>query len=98
MLACSHSNRNNMLSPSCGRRASGDSGQGAEQEQEAGDAVPVQEEVGVRRGAGPYRGGEDGTSSARSASFQTPKILPLRLLTDAMFVPTVCAHTTTHTD
>lgn len=98
MLACCHSNRNTMLSPPCGCRAPGGAGQGAEQEQEVGDAVPVQEEVGVRRGAGPHRGGEDGTSSARSASFQTPKILPLRLLlTDPMFVP-MCSHNYTHTD
>lgn len=54
------------------------SGQRAEQEQEAGVVVPLQEEVGLGGGAGSDRGGEDGDASARPSCVQTQKILPLR--------------------
>ncbi len=62
----------------CGLSISGDSGQRAEQEQEVGVAVSLQEEVGLSGGARSHRGGEDGVSSAHPSCFQTQKILPLR--------------------
>lgn len=62
---------------SCDLRVSGHSGQRAEQEQEAGIVVPLQEEVGLGRGAGSDRGGEDGFTSARPSRIQTQEVLPL---------------------
>lgn len=54
------------------------SGQGAEQEQEAGLVVSLQKEVGLSGGSGADRGGEDGVPTARPSCFQTQKILPVR--------------------
>lgn len=54
------------------------SGQRTEQEQEAGVAVPLQEEVGLSGGASTNRGGEDRVASARPSRVQTQEILPLR--------------------
>jgi len=54
------------------------SGQRTEQEQEVGIVVSLQEKVGLSRGAGADRGGEDAVASARPSSIQTQKILPLR--------------------
>lgn len=50
-------------------RVSSNSGQGAEQEQEVGIVVSPQEEVGVSRGSGSDRGGEDSVTSARTSCF-----------------------------
>lgn len=63
---------------SCDLRVSSHSGQRAEQKQEVGVVVSFQEEVGLSRGAGSDRGGEDGDTSARPSCIQTQKVLPLR--------------------
>lgn len=64
----------------------GHSGQGAPPEQEAGVALPLQEEVGLCGGSGAHRGGEvgaggggggGGAAAARSACLQTQEVLPL---------------------
>ncbi|KAA8591431.1 hypothetical protein FQN60_002374, partial [Etheostoma spectabile] len=48
-----------------------------EQEPKVGVAVSLQEEVGLSRGAGSDRGGEDGVTSAHAPCIQSQKILPL---------------------
>lgn len=67
----------------------GHSGPGAPQEQEAGVALPLQEEVGLCGGAGAHRGGEVGggggsggggaaaAAAAHSACLQAQEVLPL---------------------
>lgn len=59
-------------------RVSSDSGQRAEQEQEVGIVVPLQEEVGLGGGAGSDWGGEDGDASARPPRIQAQEVFPLR--------------------
>lgn len=69
------------------------SGPRAEQEQEVGVVVPLQEEVGLGGGAGSDRGGEDGVASARPSCVQTQKILPLRRNKTPLCYTRVYSHT-----
>lgn len=76
-----------LISCGCSSSLSGDPGQGAPQEQEAGVALPLQEEVGICGGVGAHRGGEGGggggaaaAAAAQPACIQAQEVFSLATL------------------